>query len=72
MEYLPYLDNIKYLNLSNSGLTNLTGDDLELKECILLSDMKRRTVDFSHTDTDISIVENMPSVETVCNRNNGQ
>lgn len=66
MEYLPYLDNIKYLNLSNSGLTNLTGDDLELKDMYSLERYETlETVDFSHTDTDISIVENMPSVETV-------
>ena len=32
MEYMPYLDNVRYLNLSRTGLPNLTGADPELEE----------------------------------------
>ena len=66
MEKLPYLDNISYLNLSNTGLTNLIGDDAELAE--LFSINRYTTVevlDVSGLETDITPIEDLPNVQTV-------
>ena len=66
IEKMPYLENIKYLNLGNTGLTNLTGADEELEDLYSLERYSTlETVDLSHLDADISVVENMPSVTTV-------
>ncbi len=66
IEYLPYLDAIKYLNLSNTGITSLTGEDPELAENYSIERFETlETVDVSGLETDISIIENMPNIKTV-------
>ena len=66
MEYMPYLDNIKYLNLDNTGLTNLTGEDPELAELYSIERYATvETVDLSHLETDISAAENLPALKTL-------
>ena len=66
MEYMPYLDRIEYLNLDGTGLTNLTGTDPELAD---LYSIERYTtvkdVDVSHLETDISVLEELPALDTV-------
>lgn len=66
IENLPYLDNIKYLNLSDTGLTNLTGDDAELADLFSISRYKTvEVIDVSNLETDISPVESLPNIKTV-------
>ncbi len=66
MENLPYLDNIRYLNLSNTGLTNLTGDDAELADLFSIGRYSTvEVVDVSDLETDIAILESLPHVQTV-------
>lgn len=66
MEYMPYLDKIKYLNLENTGLKNLSGEDPELED---LYTIKRyatlETIDLSYLETDISAAEGIPNLKTV-------
>lgn len=66
MENLPYLDNIRYLNLSNTGLTNLIGDDAELADLFSISRYETvEVIDVSNLETDISLIESLPNVQTV-------
>ena len=66
MERMPYLDSIKYLNLDNTGLLNLTGDDLELADLYSVSRYTTLdTIDVSNLDLDIAPIENLASVDTV-------
>lgn len=67
MEYMPSeMEKIQYLNLDNTGLTNLTGADLELSDLYSLEKYKTlKTVDVSHLETDISLVEKLPEIQTV-------
>ncbi len=66
VEKLPYMDNIKYLNLSNTGLTNLVGEDLELADLYSIERYKTvEIIDISGLETYISVLENMDSVKTV-------
>ena len=67
MEYMPSeLEEISYLNLDNTGLTNLTGEDLELSDLYSLEKYGTlKTVDVSHLETDISTVEKLPALQTV-------
>ena len=66
MERMPSLDNIQYLNIANTGLTNLTGADLEVADLYSIERYTTlKTIDVSHLETDISAIENMPSVTTV-------
>ncbi|MBR2885210.1 MAG: InlB B-repeat-containing protein [Clostridia bacterium] len=66
VENLPYLDNIKYLNLSNTGLTNLVGDDVELADMYSIERYNTvETLDISYLESDISVLENMKSLKTV-------
>lgn len=66
MENLPYLDNIRYLNLSNTGLTNLTGEDVELADLFSISRYETvEIIDVSDLETDISLIESLPNVQTV-------
>lgn len=66
MEYMPYLDNIKYLNLDNTGLTNLTGEDPQLADLYSIERYTTaETVDLSHLETDISAAENLPALKTL-------
>ena len=66
MENLPYLDNIRYLNLSNTGLTNLTGDDAELADLFSISRYETlEIIDVSNLEIDISLIESLPNVHTV-------
>lgn len=67
MEYMPSeMAEIRYLNLDNTGLTNLTGEDLEISDLYAIDKYTTlKTVDVSHLETDISTVENLPALETV-------
>ena len=66
IERMPNLDNIKYLNIGNTGLTNLTGSDTELVDVYSIKRYSTlETIDVSNLETDISEIENMPSVKTV-------
>lgn len=66
MEYMPYLDKIKYLNLDKTGLTNLTGEDPELADLYSIERYQTvEVIDVSNLETDISTVENLPAVNTV-------
>ena len=66
MEKMPYLDSIKYLNISNTGLTNLTGDDAEIADLYTIERYTTlKTVDVSGLETDIAPLENMTALQTV-------
>lgn len=66
IEHLPYLDNVKYLNLSNTGLTTLVGDDVELIENYSVERYAAvDTIDVSGLEVDISALENLPKLNTV-------
>lgn len=66
IEHLPYLDQIQYLNLCNTGLENLIGDDLELAELYSISRYSTvEVIDVSHLETDISSLEHLPNLKTV-------
>lgn len=66
IEHLPCLDNVKYLNLSNTGLTTLVGSDAELSENYSIERYTTvETIDVSGLETDISVIENLPKVKTV-------
>ncbi len=66
VENLPYLDNIKYLNLSNTGLTNLVGDDAEIADMYSIERYNTvETLDVSYLETNISVLENMENLKTV-------
>lgn len=66
IEHLPYLDTIQYLNLSDTGLTNLTGEDAELG---ILYSINRyssvEVIDVSGLEADISLIEMLPNIQTV-------
>ncbi len=66
MEYLPYMDQIRYLNLDGCGLTNLTGADPELTD--LYSVERYATlekIDVSNLPTEITVLEQLPALQTV-------
>lgn len=66
VENLPYLDNIKYLNLSDTGITNLTGEDAELADLFSISRYATvEVIDVSDLETDISLIEELPNIKTV-------
>ena len=66
IEHLPYLDSVKYLNLSNTGLTTLVGDDAELAENYSVERFATvETIDVSGLETDISLLESLPGLQTV-------
>ena len=66
IEHLPYLDSIKYLNLSNTGLTTLVGDDEELADHYSIERFATvETIDVSGLNADISMLESMPNIKTV-------
>ena len=66
IENLPYLDNIRYLNLSNTGLSNLNGDDAELADLFSISRYETvEIIDVSDLETDISLLESLSNVQTV-------
>lgn len=66
VENLPYLDNIKYLNLSNTGITNLVGEDEEYSYLYSLERYETvETLDLSGLEADISIVKELPSLSTL-------
>ncbi len=66
MEYMPYLDSVQYLNLDNTGLTDLTGADPELAEMYAITRYaKLKTLDISHLETDITPVEMLPQLDTL-------
>ncbi len=66
MENLPYLDSIQYLNLSNTGLVNLTGDDQEMQSLYSIARYSTvKTIDVSGLSVDISILEDLPALSTV-------
>lgn len=66
MENMPNLDQIQYLNLDGTGLTDLTGEDPEMYNLYSIERYSTlRTVDVSHLDADISPVEELPTIQTV-------
>lgn len=66
VEKLPYLDSINYLNLSNTGIVNLTGDDAELYDLYSIERYTTlETIDVSYNETNISTIENIGSIKTV-------
>ena len=66
IENLPYLDNIRYLNLSNTGLTNLTGDDAELADLFSINRYATvEVIDVSGLETEITPIEELSNVQTV-------
>lgn len=66
VEHLPKLDEIQYLNLDNTGLNNLTGEDPELADLYSVERYKSlKTLDISNNNVDISTIEKMPSIKTV-------
>lgn len=66
IEHLPYLDSIKYLNLSNTGITNFVGDDAELADLYSIGRYSTvETIDVSGLEVDISPLENIDSIETI-------
>lgn len=66
MEKMPPLEEISYLNLSNTGLENLTGADMELQDMYSVERYSTvKTIDVSNLDVDISPLEEMSSLETI-------
>ena len=66
VENLPYLDSIRYLNLSNTGITNLVGEDEEYSYLYSLERYETvETLDLSRLEADIAIVKELPSISTL-------
>lgn len=66
IEHLPYLDSIRYLNLSNTGITTLTGDDEELAPDYSVERFATvETMDVSGLETEIAVLEKLPALKTV-------
>lgn len=66
MEYMPYLDNIEYINLDNTGLNNLTGDDPDTADLYTIERYSTlKTIDVSHINANISPLENIESLGKV-------
>lgn len=64
VENLPYLDQIEYLNLSNTGLTNLIGDDAEYSSLYSLERYQTvKTLDLSGTKANIDVVKTLPELK---------
>lgn len=66
MENMPYLPNIKYLNIANTGLESLVGDIPELADNYSIERYNTvETIDVSGIEADISVLENINSIKTV-------
>ncbi len=66
IEYLPYMDSVKYLNLANTGLTSLTVEDIEMADMYSVERyINAETIDVSGLETNISPLENMNSLKTI-------
>ena len=66
IENMPYLDHIEYLNLANTGIQSLIGDDPELAGIFSISRYDTVSViDVSHLEADISPLEELPGLKTV-------
>lgn len=66
IEHLPFMDSVQYLNLSNTGITTLTGDDEELRENFSVERFATvQTLDVSGLEADISVLENLPNLTTL-------
>lgn len=67
MSYLPYMNDLEYMNLSNTGLTTLYGHtDSDLYKTYSIERYKNlKTLDISGVQADITPILNLPSLETV-------
>lgn len=66
IEKMPNLEFVKYLNISNTGLSNLTGDDLSNADLYSIERYSTiEKIDVSNNEINISPIENMDSVKTV-------
>ena len=67
LSYLPYMDNLEYLNLSETGLTNLYGhDDPDLYDVYSIERFTNlKTLDVSGVQADITPLQNLPNLETL-------
>ncbi len=63
---LPYLDNIKYLNLANTGITQLEGGDPELASLYSIARYTTaETLDLSGLQAEIGVAESLPNLKTL-------
>lgn len=66
MDKLPDMADLEYLNLSNTGITNLIGENQDFDGWFKLSRYQKvKTLDISGLQTDIDEVENLPALETL-------
>ena len=67
LSYLPYMDDLEYLNLSNTGLTSLYGhDDPDLYDVYSIERFKNlKTLDVSGVQADITPLQNLPNLGTL-------
>lgn len=66
VEYLPNLDEIRYLNLDGTGLTNLAGEDAELSDIYSVARYGTlETIDVSNLEADITSLEQIDSLQTI-------
>jgi len=66
MERMPLMDNIEYLNLANTDLPNLTGDDAGMEDVYgIIRYQTLKTVDVSGLEAEIAPLENLAKLQTV-------
>lgn len=64
MDKLPYMDQLEYLNISNTGITNLQGTDPDFYDTqSILRFTELRVLDVSHLDADITCLNECENLE---------
>lgn len=66
MSYMPYMDHLRYLDISNTGLTNLNGTDPDFYDVhSILRYQQLNTLDVTDLQADISMLTDLNSLQTL-------
>ena len=66
MGYLPYMDNLKYLNIANTGLESIQGTDPDFYDTqSILRYSNLKTLNVSHLNSDISCLTSLANLKTL-------
>ena len=66
VDYLPDMDNLEYLNISYSDITDLRGSLPDFYEIFSLERFKAlKTIDVSYVQSDTSVLKELPKLEAV-------
>lgn len=66
MGYLPYMDNLKYLNIANTGLESIQGTDPDFYDTqSILRYSNLKTLNISHLNCDISCLTSLANLKTL-------